>query len=191
VASLVFPILAAYSLFYSLLVTEVTPSDQAEGIPIPSLGDRVSVYGVWVQDTEFVDLGFGGWNEIHPVRYMEINGVGYGNRDYHGDLFQGVWGPSRLILKDSANPYRMANGTVGEVIFNEEDGDYHVHIKVDNGSVALLKPSIFATSFPLYSFFKILAPIPVLVIISYVLTSILKPERTWLGRRFPRRKKLP
>jgi hypothetical protein len=89
--SLIFPPLAVYSPVHSLLVTEIVPVDQAD-IPIPSTGDRLAVYGVWVQDTEFTDIGFGGWYEIHPVRYIEVNGKEYGEMPYRGKLFDGGLG---------------------------------------------------------------------------------------------------
>jgi hypothetical protein len=48
--SLILPILYLYS-FYYLLVTEIVPQDQKH-IPKPKVGDKISVYGVWVQDNE-------------------------------------------------------------------------------------------------------------------------------------------
>jgi hypothetical protein len=101
--SLIFPPLAVYSSVYSLLVTEIVPVDQAD-LPIPSIGDRVAVYGVWVQDTEFIEIGFGGWHEIHPVRYMEINGKGYGERPYSGDLFDGCVGTCQADSAGQGQP---------------------------------------------------------------------------------------
>jgi hypothetical protein len=188
VVSLAFPPLAGYSLFYSLLVTEITPFDQVD-LPIPSVGDEVSVYGVWVQDTEFVEIGLGGWYEIHPVRYVEINGKPYGQIPYNGQpLFNGVWSPSRLILLDRENPYRFANGTVGEV-FTNVDGDYHVHVNIDEEHVSLLRPNLFATSLPLYQVLKVLSLTPIAVIISYVLVSIIKPGSTYFGRKVIKKRK--
>ena len=68
--SLAFPPLYLFS-FYYLLVTEVVPQDQ-KYIPKPKVGDRILVYGVWVQDNELTFLfGKNGWHEIHPVRYAE------------------------------------------------------------------------------------------------------------------------
>jgi len=46
------------------LVTEVMPG---QGLPIPSSGEHVAVFGTWVLDTDH------GWNEIHPIwaiRYL-------------------------------------------------------------------------------------------------------------------------
>ena len=127
--SLIFPILYLYS-FYYLLVTEIVPQDQ-KYIPKPKVGDKISVYGVWVQDNELKFLVGDGWNEIHPVRYAEINGIGYGIMPYNGSLFNGVHSPERFNVLDKQSPYRIANGTVMDVFTNPEDGDYHVHILVD------------------------------------------------------------
>jgi len=184
--SLVIPPMAVYSLFYSLLVTEIVPFDQVD-VPIPSYGDKVTVYGVWVQDTEFSDVGFGGWHEIHPVRFIEINGKEYGEKPYSGKLFDGVWGPKRLIVLDKDQPYRTVAGTVGEVVV-APDGDYHVHVNVDQEYVSLLKPSIFATSFPLYQVLKFLSLMPAVVIIVYVIASVKNPDKTKLGRSIKRLK---
>ncbi len=181
VVSLVFIPLAGYAMVYAVLVTEIIPIDQVE-LPIPSIGDRVSVYGVWVQDTEFVEIGLGGWYEIHPVRYIEINGKSYGEKSYSGGLMSGVWGPSRLIVLDRENPYRTVNGTIAEV-FGTGDGDYHVHVNVDKEYLHLLRPNILATSLPLYQILKALAFIPIAVIISYIVVSVVKPRSTYLGRK--------
>jgi hypothetical protein len=179
--SLAFPPLAAYSLFYSLLVTEITPFDQID-IPRPSVGDRAAVFGVWVQDTELMDIGIGGWHEIHPVRYIEINGKVYGEMHYAGQLFNGVYEPGRLIVLDKGNPYRFANGTVAEV-FTNVDGDYHVHVNVDREYASLLKPSFFATSLPLYQVLKALSFTPVAVAVLYIIASVAKPGSTYFGRK--------
>jgi hypothetical protein len=185
--SLIFAPLAVCSLFYSILVTEIVPVDQVD-IPMPSVGDRVEVYGVWVQDTEFTDIGFGGWYEIHPVRYIEVNGKGYGKIPYSGKLFDGVWEPSRLILLDKDNPYRIVDGTVAEV-FTNVDGDYHVHVNVDEGYVSSLKSGVFATSFPSYQVLKVLSFVPVAVIVTYVIASLKNPDKTYLGRKMMKREK--
>jgi hypothetical protein len=186
IGSLIFAPLAVYSLVYSLLVTEIVPFDQVD-LPIPSTCDKVTVYGVWVQDTEFTEIGFGGWHEIHPVRYIEINGKGYGEMPYRGELFDGVWVPNRLILLDKDNPYRLANGMVAEV-FPTGDGEYHVHVNVDEDYLSLLKPGVFATSLPLYQVLKVLSFTPVAVIVLYVVASLKNPKRTSLGRKLLRRK---
>jgi hypothetical protein len=168
-------------LFYSLLVTEITPFDQID-VPTPSVGDRVAVFGVWVQDTEFTDIGVGGWHEIHPVRYIEINGKGYGEMPYADQLFKGVYEPDRLVVLDRDSPYRLANGTVAEV-FTNIDGDYHVHVNVDKEYILLLKPSVFATSLPLYQVLKALSFTPVAVIVLYIMASVAKPGSTYFGRK--------
>jgi len=51
------------------LVTEIMPGQR---LPVPSVGERVAVFGTWVYDTQH------GWNEIHPIwaiRYLD-RGVG-------------------------------------------------------------------------------------------------------------------
>jgi hypothetical protein len=81
-----------------LLVTEIIPKHQTY-IPKPKIGDRISVYGVWVQDTKIpLPVVVGGWHEIHPVRYAEINDVEYGSMPYSGSLFDGVANPKKLLL---------------------------------------------------------------------------------------------
>jgi hypothetical protein len=40
------------------LVTEIMPG---QGLPIPSVGERIEAFGTWVYDTAH------GWNEIHPI----------------------------------------------------------------------------------------------------------------------------
>ncbi len=47
------------------LVVEVTPYDQERGVYIPNVGERVSVTGAWVFDSNH------GWNEIHPAWKIE------------------------------------------------------------------------------------------------------------------------
>ena len=94
--SLIFIPLFLFS-FYYLLVTEVVPQDQ-KYIPKPNIGDKVSVFGVWVQDKGelYFLLHNNGWHEIHPVRYAEINGIKYGSLNYNGSLFDGVYEPERF-----------------------------------------------------------------------------------------------
>jgi hypothetical protein len=74
VISLIIPFLYFYS-FYYLLVAEIIPRDQRY-IPKPNVGDNILVYGVWVQDNELSFLlgKNNGWHEIHPVKYVKING---------------------------------------------------------------------------------------------------------------------
>jgi len=40
------------------LVTEIMPG---QALPVPSVGERVAVFGTWVHDSDH------GWNEIHPI----------------------------------------------------------------------------------------------------------------------------
>jgi len=162
----------------------VVPQDQ-KYIPKPNIGDRVSVYGVWVQDNG--ELSFlsrhNGWHEIHPVRYAEINGIKYGSLNYNGSLFDGVYEPERFVVLDKENPYRIANGTVMDVFTNPSDGDYHVHILVDEQYRNLLKVNFIL--FPYGELLRIMAfVIPVLVIVSYIIFSIVRPSYTFIGRRY-------
>jgi hypothetical protein len=178
--SMVFPILYLFS-FYYLLVTEVVPQNQ-KYIPKPKVGDKISVYGVWVQDNELAFLfGGNGWHEIHPVRYAEINGVTYGLINYNGSLFDGVYDPERFVVLDKKNPYRIANGTVMDVFTNPSDGDYHVHVLVDEQYRDLLKVDFVL--FPYGELLRIMSfVISFLVIVSYLIVSIIKPRYTVLGR---------
>ena len=80
-----------------------------------------------------------GWHEIHPVKYVKINGVEYGSMSYDNKyLFEGIYDPERLVVLDKHSPYRIASGKVMDV-FKNTDGDYHVHILVDNEYRNLLK----------------------------------------------------
>ena len=184
--SLIFPILYLYS-FYYLLVTEIVPLDQ-KYIPKPKVGDKISVYGVWVQDNELKFLVGEGWNEIHPVRYAEINGVKYGSISHNGSLFDGLKYPDRFAPLDKKNPYRIANGTAMDVFTNPEDGDYHVHILVDKQYRHLIKFKFIV--FPYAKLLRIMSVIlPVLIAISYVIVSIIKPRYTIVGRYISRLKR--
>jgi hypothetical protein len=181
--SLIFIPLYLFS-FYYLLVTEVVPQDQ-KYIPKPSTGDRVSVYGVWVQDNG--ELSFllhnNGWHEIHAVRYAEIDGIKYGSVNYNGSLFDGVYEPERFVVLDKENPYRIANGTVMDVFTNPSDGDYHVHLLVDEQYRNLLKVNFVL--FPYGELLRIMAfVIPVLVMVSYLIVSIVRPSYTFIGRKY-------
>lgn len=166
--------------FYYLLVTEIVPQDQKH-IPKPKVGDKVSVYGVWVQDNELASkFGGNGWHEIHPVRYAEINGVKYGSINHNASLFDGVFEPERFVVLDKKNPYRIANGTVTDV-FTNLDGDYHVHVLVDDKYKDLLK--IDFVLFPYGELLRIFSLVlPFLVIVSYLIVSIVKPRYTFVGR---------
>lgn len=52
---------------HGFLVVEIIPMDEPY-IPVPSVGQRVTVTGAWVDDTDH------GWNEIHPA--WIVNGEG-------------------------------------------------------------------------------------------------------------------
>ena len=180
--SLIFAPLYLFS-FYYLLVTEIVPQDQ-KYIPEPNVGEKISVYGAWVQDNElsFI-LGGNGWHEIHPVRYAEIEGIGYGSVNYNGSLFAGLYEPERFVVLDKENPYRIANGTVMDVFTNPSDGDYHIHILVDEKYRNLLKVNFVL--FPYGELLRIMSfVIPFLVIVSYILVSIIRPSYTFVGRRY-------
>jgi hypothetical protein len=155
------------------------PKDQTY-IPKPKIGDRISVYGVWVQDTEIPLPVIGGWHEIHPVRYAKINGVEYGSMPYNGSLFDGVHNPKKLIVLDKQNPYRIANGVVMDVFTNPSDGDFHVHILVDNKYRNLLKSDFVI--FPYVGFLRLMSfTLPLSIIVTYIAVSIIKPKYTMLG----------
>jgi hypothetical protein len=184
--SLIFPILYLYSLYY-LLVTEIVPLDQ-KYISKPKVGDKISVYGVWIQDNELKFLVGDGWNEIHPVRYAEINGVKYGSINYSGSLFDGIQHLEKFVILDKKNPYRIANGTVMDVFTNPEDGDYHVHILVDEKYRDLIKVKFVL--FPYAEMLRIMSFIlPILIAISYLTVSIVKPRYTIVGRYISRLKR--
>jgi hypothetical protein len=164
-------------------VTEIVPQDQ-KYIPKPNVGDRISVYGVWVQDNELSFLLRGnGWHEIHPVRYAEINGIEHGSSNYNGSLFDGVYEPERFVVLDKENPYRIANGTVMDVFTNPSDGDYHIHILVDEQYRGL--PKVDFVLFPYGKLLRIMSfVIPFLVIVSYIIVSIIRPSCTFVGKRY-------
>jgi len=177
IVSLIFPALFFLS-FYYLLVTEIVPDDQ-HNIPKPMVGDRISVYGVWVEEIKPLILFLGGWHEIHPVRYAEINGIGYGIIPYNGSLFNGVHTPERFNVLDKQNPYRIANGTVMDV-FTNLDGDYHVHILVNEQYQNLIK-----MNYVMFTYGEILrwmSILPLFVIGAYITVSFLKPRYTRFGR---------
>jgi hypothetical protein len=180
--SLIFVPLYLFS-FYYLLVTEIVPQDQ-KYIPKPNVGDKISVYGVWVQDDELSFLLSGnGWHEIHPIRYAEINGIRYGSSNYNGSLFGGVYEPERFVVLDKENPYRIASGTVMDVFTNPSDGDYHIHILVDEQYSGLLKVDFIL--FPYGELLRIMSfVIPFLVIVSYIIVSIIRPSYTFVGKRY-------
>jgi hypothetical protein len=173
--------------FYYLLVTEIVPQDQ-EHIPKPKVGDKISVYGVWIQDNELKFLLGEGWNEIHPVRYAEINGIGYGMMPYNWSLFNGVNVSERFNLLDRQSPYRIANGTVMDVFTNPEDRDYHVHMLVDENYRDLIRVKFVL--FPYAELLRIMSFIlPISIAIIYLIVSIAKPRHTLAGRYISRLKR--
>ena len=118
-------------------------------------------------------------HEIHPVRYAEINGVGYGIMPYNGSLFNGVHTPERFNVLDKQSPYRIANGTVMDV-FTNLDGDYHVHILLDEQYQNLIKMKfiMFADG----EILRWMSILPLFVIVAYITVSFLKPRYTYFGR---------
>lgn len=56
-----------YSQQDGLLVVELMPRDHGH-LPAPTVGNQVELRGAWVDDTEH------GWNEVHPVFEIRING---------------------------------------------------------------------------------------------------------------------
>ena len=181
VISLTIPFLYFYS-FYYLLVAEIIPRDQRY-IPKPNVGDNILVYGVWVQDNELSSLlgKNSGWHEIHPVKYVKINGVEYGSMSYDNKyLFDGIYDPERLVVLDKHSPYRIASGKVMDV-FKNTDGDYHVHILVDNEYRNLLKVDFVVI--PYAWLLRIISfVLPLSIIIAYVIVSTIKPRYTAIGR---------
>jgi hypothetical protein len=184
---------------YYLLVAEIIPMDQ-DAIPRPKVGDKIIAYGVWVQDTELAVIPGTGWHEIHPVRYAEINGVKYGKMPDNNNtsmssssssssssLFDGIDNPSKFIILDEDNPYRLAKGTVMDVYTNYFDGDYHVHILVEQEYENLLKSNLVI--FPYAEILRLMSLLPVVIIFAYVIVTLIRPRYTLLGRVIFRRKK--
>jgi hypothetical protein len=179
---------------YYLLVAEIIPMDQ-DAIPRPKVGDKIIAYGVWVQDTELAVIPGTGWHEIHPVRYAEINGVKYGKMPDNNNTFMssssssfdGIDNPSKFIILDEDNPYRLAKGTVMDVYTNYFDGDYHVHILVEQEYENLLKSNLVI--FPYAEILRLMSLLPVVIIFAYVIVTLIRPRYTLLGRVIFRRKK--
>lgn len=82
-----------------LLVVELMPRDHGH-LPAPAVGDRVELVGAWVDDTEH------GWNEVHPVFAIRING-GHWHRS--GPRFGGS--PPSTRSDDSLAACHTASGT--------------------------------------------------------------------------------
>jgi hypothetical protein len=57
-----------YSFQHGWLVVEFMARDGGH-LPEPRVGDRVTLVGAWVLDSEH------GWNEIHPVWRLTLNGI--------------------------------------------------------------------------------------------------------------------
>ena len=155
-----------------------------DAIPRPKVGDKITVYGVWVQDTELTVIPGTGWHEIHPVRYAEINGVKYGKMPYNNaslssSLFDGIDDPGKFIVLDQNNSYRIAKGTVMDVFTNYLDGDYHVHILVEQEYQDLLKSNLVI--FPYAEILRLISFLPLLIIFAYVIVSLIRPRYTLLG----------
>lgn len=169
ISSSAFLILFQFYYFYSIqgiLVTEVIPEDQ-DALPRPGFGDRIEVYGPWVEDQHAL---LPDWNEIHPVRHLKIeNGIEGGS---NGTLTEGVEDPERLKILDPENPYRTAKGTVVDVFENPEDGDWHIHISPDPEYQRLAKSGRPPFYFPVYSFF-----VPVLLFVVSLVLVILEKKK--------------
>ena len=107
-----------YSQQDGLLVVELMPRDHGR-LPAPSVGDRVELSGAWVDDTQH------GWNEVHPVFAIRING---GRRRYSGPRFGGSPPYTRsddsLALCNTAGGARCVgyNGVVAPPPENHEPG---------------------------------------------------------------------
>jgi hypothetical protein len=88
---------------------------------------------------------------------------------------------NRFVIIDKKNSYRIANWTVIDVFTNPEDGDYHAHILVDEKYRDLVKVKFVL--FPYAELLRIMSFIlPILIAISYLIVSILKPRYTIVGR---------
>jgi hypothetical protein len=89
-------------------------------------------------------------------------------------LFDGVYDPERLVVLDKHSPYRIASGKVMDV-FKNTDGDYHVHILVDNEYRNLLKVDFVVI--PYAWLLRIISfVLPLSIIIAYVIVSTIKPR---------------
>jgi hypothetical protein len=70
-----------------------------------------------------------------------------------------------------------------DVFTNPSDGDYHVHLLVDEQYRNLLKVNFVL--FPYGELLRIMAfVIPVLVMVSYLIVSIVRPSYTFIGRKY-------
>ena len=66
-----------YSLQHGWLVVEFMPRDSGH-LPRPSIGDKVTLVGAWVLDSEH------GWREIHPVWRLVLHGRLYTSGPQYG-----------------------------------------------------------------------------------------------------------
>ena len=80
------------------LVVEFMARDGGH-LPAPSVGDRVRLTGAWVDDTDH------GWNELHPVWSVSING---GRRSFSGPRFGGS--PADARSRDAEAECRTRRG---------------------------------------------------------------------------------
>ena len=107
---------------------------------------------------------------------------------YSGSLFDGVHNPKKLIVLDKESPYRIAHGVVMDVFTNPSDGDFHVHIIVDNKYRTLLKSDFII--FPYVVFIRLMSfALPLSVIVAYIAVGAIKPKYTMLGVFISRRRK--
>lgn len=160
---------------------EIVPSD-IHLIPEPKQGQRVTIYGVWVRDEGHFLFSWG-WNEIHPARHVKIldSGAEGGNLPFEGEIFEGVDDSSRLKVIDPINPYRTVSGVVKDV-FKNFDGDLHIHILPDREYAGLVRappPMIYV---PVSALRLGIIPVASLTI-PYLVSSLVHPRRTWLGRK--------
>jgi hypothetical protein len=101
------------------------------------------------------------------------------NYSYNESLFDGVYDPQKLIVLEKENLYRIANGTVMDV-FTNTDGDFYVHILVDNKYRNLLKTEFVI--FPYVALLRLMSfVLPLSIMVAYVLVSDIKPKYTMLG----------
>ncbi len=166
----------------TILTVEIVPADQAT-VPIPSVGDIVEVYGTWVRDQHI--FGQITWNEIHPAVFIRNNRTGLEGGTAACRMLENVHDPERLSIIDSSQPCRWAHGTV-EYKFQWSDGDWHLDLALDPEDRYLMRGGI--PLIPVY-----LIPLQGLLVattagfgITYILATILDPERTLLGRAIKR-----
>ena len=85
----------------------------------------------------------------------------------------------RVVL-DKHSPYRIASGKIMDV-FKNTDGDYHVHILVDNEYRNLLKVDFVVIPYAwLLRIISFVLPLPIIIV--YVIVSTIKPRYTVICR---------